>query len=56
MEQIKDRSDRVLSTSLPKVMIVATKGPPLAIADFDAVLSLWKSIKLRTLKEMIENL
>ena len=44
MKQIKDCF--VLSTSLSKLMIIV-EGPPLAKVDFDAALSLWKSMKSR---------
>ena len=36
--------NRVLSTLLPKLMIIAIESLVCAKVDFDAVLSLWKSI------------
>ena len=46
MKQIKVRlRNRLLPTSLSKLMIIAIKGPPPPKVDFDAVLSLWKAMK-----------
>ena len=46
---IKDHlRNRLLSASISKLMmIIDTEGPPLAKIDFDAVLSLWKSMRPR---------
>ena len=50
MKQIKDRlRNRLLPASMFKLMIISIEGPPLHEVDFDAVLTLWKAMKLRRL-------
>ncbi len=48
MKQIKNRlRNRLQPSSLSKLMMIAIEGPQLDEVNFDAVLSLWKSIKPR---------
>ena len=48
LKHIKNRlHNRLLSTSLSKLMTTAIEDPPLAKVDFDAVLTLWESMKPR---------
>ncbi len=46
MKQIKNRlRNRLQPSSLSKLMMIAIESPQLDEVDFDAVLSLWKSMK-----------
>ena len=50
MKQIKDRlRNRLLPSSMFKLMIITIEGPPLHEVDFDAVLGLWKAMMSRRL-------